>query len=410
MAKPNNAKPGCFSDFFQLLFCAEDGNSSPMHPSNHITKPYATEVVHSHKDAMAKNATKPGVVARLMGLDSLPSTKLVSNTNNTPDSIPRSRSVNFVDYLRKFDTTSQANHHQVKTTSASFREVPSLLQHKNKNNDLVVFYWNNESEDQEVVSFLRKQEMGLGESRQRKKQGSKNKEIVSVTKERSHTKRKKISKFENEPRVVLPLKHSSKVRNHHETKVLAPVSACSKSCSNSRRKCGSGPSGLRPSSNLPNKQKKVFSEPKCTKKTKKQQSTKKIDTECSTENFSPISVLDDYDYSFLYGPDFPDYTNPVMPKIKWESSEQLFTSDNVGDRASKNKGYSYPDINKKEEYLSELMVKLRNLTQNEMRESDFTPKRMCESGSYEEICMEYEHKIFDILLNEVVNELVELSY
>ena len=96
-----------------------------------------------------------------------------------------------------------------------------------------------------------------------------------------------------------------------------------------------------------------------------------------------------------------------MPKIKWESSEQLFTSDNVGDRASKNKGYSYPDINKKEEYLSELMVKLRNLTQNEMRESDFTPKRMCESGSYEEICMEYEHKIFDILLNEVVNELEE---
>ena len=303
MAKPNSAKPGCFSDFFQLLFCAaENGNSSPMHPSDHhIAKPYATEVVHSHKDAMAKNATKPGVVARLMGLDSLPNTNLASNTNTTLHSVPRSRSVNFVDYLLKFDT-SQPN--QVKT-SASFREVPSLLQHKNKNHDLVVFYWDDESEDQEVVSFLRKQEMGLGESRQRKKQGSKNKEIVSVTKERSHTKRKKISKFENEPRVVLPLKHSSKVRNHNEAKVLAQVSACSKSCSNSRRKCGSGPSGLRTSSNLPTKQKKVFSEPKCTKKTKKQQSTKKIDTEFSTENFSPISVLDDYDYSFLYDPDFP---------------------------------------------------------------------------------------------------------
>ena len=129
--------------------------------------------------------------------------------------------------------------------SRSFREVPSLLQHKNKNknHDLVVFYWDDESEDQEVVSFLRKQEMGLGESRQRKKQGSKNKEIANITKERNHTKRKKISKFENEPRVVLPLKHSSKVRNHNEAKVLAQVSACSKSCSNSRRKCGSGPSG-----------------------------------------------------------------------------------------------------------------------------------------------------------------------
>ncbi|KAH1210655.1 hypothetical protein GmHk_15G044915 [Glycine max] len=99
--------------------------------------------------------------------------------------------------------------------------------------------------------------MGLEESRQRKKQGSKNKEIANITKERNHTKRKKISKFENEPRVVLPLKHSSKVRNHNEAKVLAQVSACSKSCSNSRRKCGSGPSGLRTSSNLPTKQKKL---------------------------------------------------------------------------------------------------------------------------------------------------------
>ena len=70
-----------------------------------------------------------------------------------------------------------------------------MLQHKNKNknHDLVVFYWDDESEDQEVVSFLRKQEMGLEESRQRKKQGSKNKEIANITKERNHTKRKKIS-------------------------------------------------------------------------------------------------------------------------------------------------------------------------------------------------------------------------
>ena len=77
--------------------------------------------------------------------------------------------------------------------------------------DLVVFYWDDESEDQEIVSVFRKQEMGLGESMQRKMQGSKNKEIANVTKERNYivyTKRKKISKFENEPRVVLPLKHS----------------------------------------------------------------------------------------------------------------------------------------------------------------------------------------------------------
>jgi len=292
MAEPSPAKPSCFSDFFHLLFCAQNGNRSLMQPnSDPITKPYVSEVVHGlKKDAMV-NAAKPGVVARLMGLDSLPSTSLVSNTN-TPDSVPRSRSVNFVDYLLKFDT-SQAN--QVKT-SASFREVPAL--HKSKNHDHVVFFWDSGSEDHEVESFSRVQEMGWEESRQRKKQGINNKEIAGVTKERNITKRKKFCKFENEPRVV-PLKRGSKVKNHNEAKVLAPVSACSKSCGNRRK------GGLRTTSTLPNKQKKVPSEPKSSKNTRKQQSSKKIETECSSDNFSLISVLDDYDFSFLYGPDFP---------------------------------------------------------------------------------------------------------
>lgn len=103
-----------------------------------------------------------------------------------------------------------------------------------------------------------------------------------------------------------------------------------------------------------------------------------------------------------------DYTNPLISKTKWESS--LFLGDNVEDRANKDKGYSYPDINMKKEYLSELMVKLRNSTENDIRESDFTPKCMCQSDSYKEICLEYEHKIFDILLHELVNELVEFSH
>ncbi|RDX59005.1 hypothetical protein CR513_61931, partial [Mucuna pruriens] len=387
MAKPKNAKPGCFSDLFHQLFCAENGNSSPMHPYDHSRKPHVAEAVHTNKDA-----AKPGVVARLMGLDSLPSANLASKGNtNTPDSVPRSRSVNFVDYLLRFDT-SQGNSHQVKT-SASFREVPALFQQKN--HDLLVLYWDSGNEDHEVGSLL-------GESRQRKKQGSKNKEIVAVTKER----RKKFSKFENEPR-VLPAKQASKVPNHNEAKLLASVSACSKSCSN-RRKGGSA-SGLRSSSTSP-KKKKVFSEPKHTKKTRKPQSSKKIETECSSENFSPISVLDHNDSSFLYGPDFLDYTSPLMPKTKWESSEQVLLGDNVRDRASKDKGYSYPDINRKKEYLSESMVKLHYLTERDIRESDYTRKRVCESESYKEICLKCEHKIFDILLHEVVDELVELSY
>jgi len=317
MAKPTHAKPGCFCDFFQLLFCAENGNTSQMHPfSDPITKPYASETVHGHNsdDAMV-NATKPGVVARLMGLDSLPSTNLVSNAN-IPDSVPRSRSVNFVDYLLKFDTSQNNNHHQVKT-SASFREVPAPFQHKSKSHDLVVFYWDSGSEDHEIEPLSRIQEMGLEESRNRKKQGSKNKEIVGVAEERNLIKRRQFSKFENEPRVV-PL--GSKVRNRNQAKALAPVSG-------SGRKGGSssGPSGLRTTSTLPNKQKKVPSEPKRLKNTRKQE---KIESEFSSENSSAISVLDDYDFSFLYGPDFPglslNNTLVLAFQVKLESKKIRF--------------------------------------------------------------------------------------
>ncbi|KAJ1385930.1 hypothetical protein SESBI_41261 [Sesbania bispinosa] len=232
-----------------------------------------------------------------MGLDSLPNTNLVSK-GSAPDLVPRSRSVNFVDYLLKFDV-SQDNHHKVKS-SASFREVPAPFQ--KKNHDVLVLYLGSGSEDHKVGSNLRKQEMGLGELRQRKKQGSKNKEIVKersiVTKERNHGKNKRISKFKNEP-IMVPIKHSSKVRNHNEAKVLASVSANSKNCS--YRKCSTG---SRSRSTLPNKQKKVLSEPKQKKNMRKQQPPKKTETQYSSENFSPSSVLDNNDYQFLYGPDF----------------------------------------------------------------------------------------------------------
>ncbi|KAK7294705.1 hypothetical protein RJT34_17598 [Clitoria ternatea] len=414
MAKPENAKPGCFSEFFHLLFCAAgNANTPPMHPSksNHIAKPYATESVHcANKDSMT-NISKPGVVARLMGLDSLPNTNFEQKRNtNTPDSVSRSRSVNFVDYLLKFDA-NQTN--QVKT-SASFREFSTLFQQKK--HDLLLYLDSGSSsdhQDHKVGSFLRIQEVGLGESRQRKKQGSKNKEIVRETKnvsnDRNHGKSKRISKFKDEPRVVL-VKHSSKVGNQNEARVLASVSACSKNFGGSR-KVGGG-SRSRSSSTLPNKLKKVSSEPKHTRKTRKQESPKKIETECSSENLSPISVLDDNDYSFLFGPDFLDFTCLSMSKTKLESSEQQFLVDcSVEDRASKNnKGYSCADINREKEYISEVMLKLRKLTENDLRESDRKLKGMCDTETLEEICLAYEHTIFDILLHELVSELVELSY
>ncbi|KAJ1416224.1 DUF3741-associated sequence motif [Sesbania bispinosa] len=213
MAKLENSKPGCFSGFLRVLLCAGNGTSPPVYPSDHVDE---KEPVHPNKDKQVYDTATPGVVARLMGLDSLPKTNFVVK-GATLDSVPRSRSVNFVDYLLEFDLGNANNNHRRVKTSASFREVPSLVQRQN--NDVVEFdIDHNAAKVQEGRANLRKLETGLGELnlKQGKKQGSKkNKEVVrervSLKKERNQGKNKKISKLKNEPRRVPSSKNSSKI-------------------------------------------------------------------------------------------------------------------------------------------------------------------------------------------------------
>ncbi|KAK4860527.1 hypothetical protein QYF36_025629 [Acer negundo] len=57
-----------------------------------------------------------GVVARLMGLDSLPETNWIP-TGKSPNSVTRSRSVNFMDYLLKFDPDLKQKKNKKKNTT-----------------------------------------------------------------------------------------------------------------------------------------------------------------------------------------------------------------------------------------------------------------------------------------------------
>lgn len=320
MAKPesSNSKHGCFSGFLRVLLCAGNGTSPPVYPSDHVEE--KTQQLHHPKknklflldnekeaEATTSTTTTPGVVARLMGLDSLPNTNWVvkKGGSTTPDSVPRSKSVNFVDYLLKFDPShANNNNHRRVNSSASFREVPSL---NHVGDGLIVVL------DQEYGARLRKNDMGMGELKQRKRQGSgsKSKEIVVVDdvgvkkKERNNNnnnnqgggkkkKNKKISKLRNEPRrVPSTSKNSSKVQN------------LSSSSSSSDGGAGSSSS---PCSSLPNRHNKkglVEVEPKINTNMRNQQySTKKIETKCSLENLSPVSVLDINHYPFLYGTGF----------------------------------------------------------------------------------------------------------
>ncbi|WVZ16802.1 hypothetical protein V8G54_009784 [Vigna mungo] len=297
MAKAEKPKSGCFPGLLRVLLCAGNATSPPVHPSDHFTESDDSEKAHSSKETVVVNdGSTPGVVARLMGLDSLPNSKWAMK-GGSPDSVPRSRSVNFVDYLLEFDA-SHGIHRRVKTSS-SFREVPALVQNQKGNNNLFVLCMDGDKDEEEV----RKLETGLGEVRKVKRQGSKNKESVSVKKERNVGKNRKISKLKNEPRRDPSSKHASKGRNL-EGKDLSSVSSgfskCS-SCSNSQNGAGSR---SRSNTYLPNKHKKGLVETKDKRNMRNQKLLLKVESECSLENRSPVSVADSNDYPFLYETDF----------------------------------------------------------------------------------------------------------
>ncbi|XP_057459188.1 uncharacterized protein LOC130749841 [Lotus japonicus] len=419
MAKPENSKSGCFSGFLRVLLCAGSETSPPVYPSEHADEP---EVEHQTKDRKPVHAaTTPGVVARLMGLDSLPSTKWVVK-GATPDLVPRSRSVNFVDYLLEFDPNHLNNHRRVKTSS-SFREVPALVQRQQKCDIFVLESDYNASKVQEERYNQVESREETGELKQRRKQGKKQgskqgskskiketavRERVSVKKERNNQgKSKKISKLKNEPRRVPSSKQSSKVRNHNEARDFSHVSSSSKSCScRFNGDCSS--SGSTSSSLLLKRNNKGYVEPKIRNNMRNQQSPKKVEAEHSSENLSPVSVLDINDYPFLYGAEFLDGTSTIASsKPKWKSSLllPLFLEDGVEERKNNDKCLAYTDSNSEAEYFSELMMKVCTLVEKDIRESDCTLK----TENFEAICLEFEHKIFDHLLYEVVNEIVELS-
>jgi len=285
MAKQENSRQGCFSSFIKVLLCARNETSPPVYPSENV------ETIHHKKDKLFDDSiTTPGVVARLMGLDSLPSTKRVVK-GTTLDSVPRSKSVNFVDYLLEFDQ-NMGSHRRVKTSS-SFREVPSMVE-KQKSFLFVLDIDDKKGKIQEENDAnLRK----------------KNKEIVRVKKEKNQGKNKKISKLKDEPRKVPSSKYKSRVRDCSKDKDFSSVSTrCNCSYYGYGGDAGSSSSSCSTSS-LTNRQKKGFVEPKMRNKVKKHvspknESPKKIQTEHSMENLSPVSVLDVNDYAFLYGADF----------------------------------------------------------------------------------------------------------
>lgn len=167
---PKSASAGCLAGILRRILCY---GSLPTYPSDHIPEA-ANSIDQSQNDRDFKPKEKteetdssatPSLVARLMGLESIPDANLVS----TPNSISRSLSMNSVErLLGDHDPIQAHDRRRVK----SFREMPTFLE----NEEFLILSFENGGENKERRSKGRKCDTGHGELRKKKAGKSRNKE------------------------------------------------------------------------------------------------------------------------------------------------------------------------------------------------------------------------------------------
>lgn len=256
-----NATAGCLAGILRRLLCS---GSLPTHPSDHVRdsgqcgffESVECDNVRSLKsNDKIKRPASPGIVARLMGLSSMP------DADSTPNSIRRSRSMNSVDY-----GSVQKRHGRLKT-SLSFREASSTsLQVENE--EFLILSFENGGETTELESNPTKPEdirrmHSCGKQRVDENQDGVIKEVTNEEK----SKWSSFGEYYDE---------SSRVKVSHVTPDLDLEAIKLSQCTNHK-----GDEG------------KLTKKKKKKKKRKNSQSaSNKVESESESENSSPVSVLE----------------------------------------------------------------------------------------------------------------------
>ncbi|GMP85877.1 hypothetical protein CsSME_00038874 [Camellia sinensis var. sinensis] len=399
MTESHNSTSKCFSGILRRILCT---GSLPTHPSDLITNPTTTiptTTFENPKNDFKTQVNTPGVVARLMGLDSLPNLNLVPKDS----SILRSRSVNYVDYFPDFDPT--LSHHRRVRTSISFREVPTFLQQqqqpKKHNLDFFVLCL-------EKVGGNGGNKMGLSSDMALKDLKQKEMKTERNTKNLSETK------FENK----------SKVFRRKEDQPNRLCGNCSSKVDNvnlDRKNKGvvvqrqPRESLIAKKSGVKNvNQKKTGSELKIGNKKKSRNNiVKKVQQSvCVSENLSPVSVLD------LHHESTSGHT-----KVTISNSRSSNVADNDNNHCSSNYTRNFiadehhvikakknrDDKAKKTsetQYYDGMLTEILRLTEKGIEETRWVNEKVIEFEDVEEICTVFGQQILDLLFHQVVDELV----
>lgn len=362
---PKNATSAkCFSGIFQRLLC---GGSLPTHPSDQFKEPNRTTFDHTSQKLPFKveanissnkvAANSPGIVARLMGLDSLPE---VAKTNF--GSFSRSRSVNSLDYLMQFNLTEQFHHRRVRT-SVSFREIPNSDQEFKS--EFLVFCFNDEEEKQ-----------GFSNARRKSNQEMKPKKVSDGSRKNVQKKGQKKVGF---------AKSSSNMSNAEQKKEVSGKHNRIANKVKKQVKFEDYPTKMSVESKV---EKKKKGKSKCVVSTKIQP--------LYSAGSSPIH---------LQQAATPAVNEEEM-QLKSRKSPARVTDLEY---AITSKVEKQKEISKETDYYIKVLGEICRLTEEELNESDWIATRTGESfkvEDFEELCRQFGQEVLELLVDQVVHELL----
>ncbi|KAH7542241.1 hypothetical protein FEM48_Zijuj02G0052500 [Ziziphus jujuba var. spinosa] len=419
-----SASAGCLAGILRRILCS---GSLPTYPSDQITEETKCVQFSELQDFKPKEKIQtpstPGLVARLMGLDSMPDL----DTGSIPNSVSRSRSMNSVDRLVGCEQIQGKNHRRVKST-LSFREIPTFVELENE--EFFILSFENGNGGKEMRSKDRKCGEGFGELKQRKTERSKNmgnrreKVVVARTKttttkkEDEHGEKRKVlsdlngkemvrKRISDKPCVILG-NNNGRVRVGDSTRNSTPKkSTCEKK--------SAAKEAITRSRKPTNKDQAINGGESSTKKKNMMTMTdfnaldNVLETECNSEDSSPVSVLDCC--KFLVDPEVPiseeDFLSPISnprrklsSEIEKEDQPRSRKDDNLIHEEGKLQGNEGKKCGS-----SQMWEEVCRLTEAELFGSNWLQRGVWKYENFEGIDANFESHILNQLLEEVVDQI-----
>ncbi|KAK1357137.1 VARLMGL domain-containing protein [Heracleum sosnowskyi] len=374
---------GCIHSILRRFLCFNTSLST--HHTDHFNAEAALpcrSLEDAESDIGEASPATPGLVARLMGLDSMP----VVNHKDI-NSIRRTKSM---DSLRDVELV-QRKHRHVKSTM-SFRDAPTFLELEDE--DFFILSFECPGKNKESRSKLGKSDLGFSEMR------TKRSEMKNGDKRQS-----RLSDKENKDYV-------SDNNSKHPRKVVCPMQNCHENSSSPEIQTQQIKKPINKVETIGGRLRKKKKDQNCSP-------VKKVETECDSENASPVSVLEfselPIEFEVTSAVTKARLTSSNSRRILFEELKNNNSTRSTGRRINNDDQEAKTDGDRGAQIWKRLMKHGQNngemwdegcsFAETDVKQTKWMHTGVLDSVAFDEINATFEFEILDQLLQDLVHQL-----